>query len=192
VALTEIDRDLLTRCLSNEAAGWRDFVDRFYGLFTHVATHTSHSRSVRLSSADIDDLCAEVFLTILADQFAVLRAFEGRCSLATYLTVIARRVIVREISQRRMAEALGHVTAHQSSVSRANGENPDVQRVDDRDQVQRMLRGLGEREARVVREYHLEGRSYSEISARVGIPENTIGPTLTRARAELRERELAN
>lgn len=192
MALTEIDRDLLTRCLANEAAGWRDFVDRFYGLFTHVATHTAHSRSVRLSSADIDDLCAEVFLSILADQFAVLRAFEGRCSLATYLTVIARRVIVREISQRRMAEALGHVTAHQSSVSRANGENPDVQRVDDRDQVQRMLRGLGEREARVVREYHLEGRSYSEISARVGIPENTIGPTLTRARAELRERELAN
>lgn len=192
MALTDIDRDLLTRCLANEASGWRDFVDRFYGLFTHVATHTAHSRSVRLSSADIDDLCAEVFLTILADGFAVLRSFEGRCSLATYLTVIARRVMVREVSQRRMAEAIGHVTAHQSSVSRTNGDDPDVQRVDDRDQVQRMLRGLGERDARVVREYHLEGRSYSEISARVGIPENTIGPTLTRARAELRERELAN
>lgn len=191
VALTDIDRDLLTRCLANEAAGWRDFVDRFYGLFTHVVNHTSHSRSVRLSSADIDDLCAEVFLTVLANDFAVLRAFEGRCSLATYLTVIARRIVVREISQRRMAEALGHVTAHQSSISRVTGDNPDVQRVDDRDQVQRMLRGLGEREARVIREYHLEGRSYSEISARIGVPENSIGPTLARARAEMRDRELA-
>ena len=38
--------------------------------------------------------CAEVFLALLDRDYAVLRAFRGDSSLATYLTVVARRVIV--------------------------------------------------------------------------------------------------
>jgi RNA polymerase sigma-70 factor, ECF subfamily len=45
-------------------------------------------------------------------------------------------------------------------------------------------------EARIVRQYHIEGRTYREISAGLGVPENSIGPTLTRARARLRSREV--
>jgi RNA polymerase sigma-70 factor, ECF subfamily len=39
-----------------------------------------------------------------------------------------------------------------------------------------------------VRLYHLEGKSYHEISRVVGVPENSIGPLLTRVRARLRRR----
>ena len=35
------------------------------------------------------------YVAVIADDFAVLRRFRRNCSLATYLTVIARRVIVR-------------------------------------------------------------------------------------------------
>ncbi len=38
--------------------------------------------------------------------------------------------------------------------------------------------------------FHLEGRSYREISAILGIPENTIGPTLTRASERLRAKKV--
>jgi len=41
VALTEIDRNLLKRCLAEEPGAWKDFVDRFMGLFVHVVTHTA-------------------------------------------------------------------------------------------------------------------------------------------------------
>ena len=113
MALTEIDRNLLKRCLAEEPGAWKDFVDRFIGLFIHVIGHVGDSRSVKLSSDDIDDLCAEVFVSLLADDFAILRRFRGQSSLATYLTVIARRIVVKEVSRRRQAEALGHVNAHQ-------------------------------------------------------------------------------
>ncbi len=93
MALTEIDRTLLKRCLAEEPGAWKDFVDRFIGLFIHVINHVGHSRSVRLTSDDVDDLCAEVFVALLADDFAILRRFRGKSSLATYLTVIARRVV---------------------------------------------------------------------------------------------------
>ena len=111
-------------------------MDRFIGLFVHVVNHTAHARSVRLSSDDIDDLCAEVFLTLLADDFAVLRRFRGRCSLATYLAVIARRVVVREIARRRKAEALGHVPAHKASLDRAGSGPAHERRIDDEDEIQ--------------------------------------------------------
>jgi len=37
-----------------------------------------------------------------------------------------------------------------------------------------------------VRLYHLEGKSYREISSEVGIAENSVGPTLFRAREKMR------
>jgi RNA polymerase sigma-70 factor (ECF subfamily) len=187
VALTEIDRNLLKRCLAEEPGAWKDFVDRFIGLFIHVINHVGHSRSVRLSSDDVDDLCADAFVALLADDFAILRRFRGKSSLATYLTVIARRIVVREVSRRRMAEALGHVNAHQSSIEQAHASaSQDVQRIESAEQVEQMLQRLPERDADIVRQFHLEGRSYGEISSRLGIPENTIGPTLSRARETLR------
>jgi RNA polymerase sigma-70 factor, ECF subfamily len=45
-------------------------------------------------------------------------------------------------------------------------------------------------EAKIVRQYHIEGRSYREISAGLGVPENSIGPALSRARSKLRGREV--
>jgi RNA polymerase sigma-70 factor (ECF subfamily) len=190
VALTEIDRELLNRCLSGDPASWKDMVDRFLGLFIHVVNHTAHARSVRVTPEDIDDLCAEVFLALLDRDYAVLRAFRGDCSLATYLTVVARRVIVREMARRRMAEALGHVNAHQSTIDMSADERREVQRVDNRDEVQRMLAGLPDMEAKIVSQYHIEGRSYREISSGLGVPENSIGPALSRARARLRGSEV--
>ena len=190
MALTEIDRELLNRCLSGEPASWKDLVDRFLGLFIHVVNHTAHARSVRLTPEDIDDLCAEVFLALLDRDYAVLRAFRGDCSLATYLTVVARRVIVREMARLRMAEALGHVNAHQSTIDMSANERREVQRIDDHDEVQKMLAGLPDMEAKIVSQYHIEGRSYREISSGLGVPENSIGPALSRARARLRGSEV--
>jgi RNA polymerase sigma-70 factor, ECF subfamily len=37
-----------------------------------------------------------------------------------------------------------------------------------------------------VQMYHLEGKSYHEISLVVGMPENSIGPILSRARSKMR------
>src|SRR5258707_14729741 len=136
-----MDRELLNRCPAAEPASWQDLVDRFLGLFIHVVHHTAHARSVRLNPEDVDDLCAEVFLALLDRNYAVLRAFRGECSLATYLTVVARRVIVREMARRRMAEALGHVNAHQATMDIAGSEHREVQRIDDREEVQRMRAG---------------------------------------------------
>lgn len=210
MALSEIDRNLLERCLAQQPKAWEDFVDRFMGLVVHVITHSAQSRSVRLTVQDREDLCAEVFLAIIRDDFAVLRHFRGQSSLATYLTVIARRVVVRELlrlqahattspNNRAAGRGPNGSVAHGDSVGHAlaggngapaassDGKSNAEQRVDDRDQVERLLRQLDGHEATIVRMYHIEGKSYQEISLATGVAENSVGPTLSRARQKLRQ-----
>ena len=65
--------------------------------------------------------------------------------------------------------------------------HPSVEeRLGDQEEVERLLGGLQGTEAQVVRMYHLEGKSYHEISLAVGMPENSIGPILSRARNKMR------
>jgi len=189
VALHEVDRKLLQRCLSREPHAWEAFVDRFLGLVLHVVRHSAKSRSMRLGKEDEEDLVAEFFVSLLRDDFAVLRRFRMECSLATYLTVVARRVVVRELLKRSFKPQAGdrpgpHVAF--ADASPASLESPE-RRMSNREEVERLMRRLTGPEADVVRLYHLEGKTYREISSAVGIPENSIGPTLSRARAKMRQ-----
>lgn len=184
MALTDIDRRILNQCLSRAPGAWEDFVDRFIGVIVHVVRHTAHARSVPLTPDDTDDLCAEVFVALLNNDFAVLRNFRGESSLSTYLTVVARRVAVKEISRRRKAEAMGHVAAHQSSLGTDNGRS-HVDSIEEAEEIRQLLKQLPPQEARIVELFYLEGRSYQAISAELGIPQNSIGPTLTRAREQM-------
>ena len=99
VALTAVDRALLQRCLNHQPGAWNDFVDRFLGVIYHVISHSAHLRSAPLHAEDTEDLAAEILLQIVANDYAVLRQFHGNSSLATYLTVIARRICVHELAR---------------------------------------------------------------------------------------------
>lgn len=186
MAFTEIDRRLLRQCLARVPGAWEAFVDRFIGMFIHVINHTARSRSVPLSREDLDDLCSEIFVALLDQDFAVLKAFRGESSLATYLTVIARRVAVHAIVRKRRSEAMGHVDAHQSSIDSTGSRSPAAERIDNADEVQAILKELEHPERDVFRLFHLEGRSYRQISSELGLPENSIGPMLSRSREKLR------
>ena len=182
MALSDIDRELLQRCLDRQPNAWNDFVDRFTGLVLHVINHSAQCRSIVLSAADREDLAADVMYTLVKDDFAVLRRFRGKSSLATYLTVVARRVVVRGLVKGRTATSLG-------SVAESNlADDPEVERrITQQDQVRKMLEQLDQDDAQVVRMYHLEGKSYQEISQTTGLPAGSVGPVLSRARDKMRQ-----
>lgn len=214
MALSEFDSKLLDGCLQHQPRCWENFVDRFLGLVIHVIDHSAQSRSVRLTPQDREDLAAEIFLNIVQDNFAVLRRFRRQSSLATYLTVVARRVAVRQLIKQRQPSQLVEsgqtddqqrspdTTSHPSDTRRtfilsAPSDNLKFQESDpamapeerliNHEEVERLLDRLDMQAAQIVRMYHLEGKSYREISALVGVPENSIGPTLSRARIKMRQ-----
>lgn len=184
MALSEIDRNLLERCLQRKPRAWEDFVDRFLGLIVHVVDHTTKARNIPLGADERDDLSAEVLLTLVRNDFAVLRHFRGQSSLATYLTVIARRVVVHEVLKRLPSQQ----PLSESVEAEASSEVAEaLQRVEDREEIEQLLQELPPRDAEIVRMYHLEGKSYREISQSTGVAQNTIGPVLSRARTRMRQ-----
>jgi RNA polymerase sigma-70 factor (ECF subfamily) len=182
--VTEDDRRLIEACLAGEGRGWEAFVDRFAGLFAAVAAATGGRGDRSLSHADRDDLVADILLACVANRGAVLRGFAGRSSLATYLTVVARRVAIRRLQRRSVAAATGSPSPAESLP--APSTDAPV-RLDDREQVEALLTRLDRDEAQLVRLHHLEARSYGEISRVTGLPLGSIGPALSRARAKLRQ-----
>ena len=177
------DRRLIQECLQGLPEAWDAFVARFGGLLAFIVDRTAVQRRMSLTPADRDDLLADILLEILHHDAAVLRGFAGRSSLATYLAVVARRVAVRGLA--RMAEK-NHGRRQLVDGHAAVQSNDGQTLVADREEVELMLRGLEETEARLVRLHHLEARSYGEISRLTGMPLGSIGPSLARARQKMK------
>jgi RNA polymerase sigma-70 factor (ECF subfamily) len=184
---TAIDRDLLKRCLARSAGSWNDFVDRYVSLIYHAIQYTGHLRSARIGPEDQEDIAAEVMLKLVADDFRLLREFRGESSLATYLTVIARRICVKELTRRQ--QVIGAINRGESRIPEpeVDGAPAAVKGIERLEEVEALLKRLKGREREIVRLCYLEGRSYEEISTETDVPVNTIGAVLSRARKKLRE-----
>ena len=187
MALTAGDRDLIRRCLHHESGAWNDFVDRFLGLVYHVVQHTADMRSFSLSPEDKEDVAAQVLLRIVENDYAALRLFKGKSSLASYLTVIARRTCASELSSRmQVKEAARPSEQIREALPHARPKPGGLETLEE---VGKLLKKLPNRERAVVRLFYLEGRTYEEISTELNIPVNSIGAILARARKKLRGEE---
>lgn len=187
--LSNLDRKLLTDLLNGQSGAWKLFVDRYTPLILQVIQHTAHAHTLKLNADDIEDLCADTMAELLVRDMAALRTFRGRCSLATFLGVIARRIVVRRLTEHRFSSALGHVTAHRAAVDFASSENSSIRQLENRDQVETLLSRLPAEPKRVAKWLFLDELSYREIAQRLGKPLNSIGPIVTRLRALLTRAE---
>jgi RNA polymerase sigma-70 factor (ECF subfamily) len=159
-------------------------VDRYIGVVYHVIQHSAGMRSVQLRPEEIEDLAADVMATIVDANFKILRRFRGKSSMASYLAVIARRVVVNKLGRRAIYEKRRQNTPVDSEPS---PQPPPEAPVDNEDEVRRLLELLDGQDADLVRAYYLEHKTYAQISSEFGIPENSIGPTLSRLREQLRK-----
>ena len=94
MSIAELDYPLLDDCLRRAPDAWKDFVDRFMGLVLHVIDQTAAVRRIPLTPNERTDLCEAVFRALHYDRFALLKEFDFNTSLATYLTVVCRRLVV--------------------------------------------------------------------------------------------------
>lgn len=181
-ARAALHHELVRACLASAPGAWDDFVGTFAGLLGYVVDRTSLQHRLPLASGERDDVVAEILLELLRNDAAALRAFAGRASLPTYLTVIARRVAVRSLQRARDRHP-----APMGDATQAADAHDEVNALADREAVEVLLETLDATEARLVRLHHLEARSYGEISRLTGIPLGSIGPALSKARQKMRD-----
>ncbi|MFM8891648.1 MAG: RNA polymerase sigma factor, partial [Planctomycetia bacterium] len=139
-----------------------------------------------LSPGDRDDLMADVLLALLHQDAAVLRGFGGRSSLATYLTVVARRIVLPAL-RRVAARADGRQPRADGEAGRRGSESAGVIRRPTQSESAAKHESPDETDpwARLVRLHDVEGRSFGEISRIMGLPLAAIGPSLKVARKKL-------
>ena len=182
-----IDQALIKACLAGDAQAWSTFVGRFGRLIRAVVTKTAQRRGWSITDTDCDDITAEVFAQLLYRNAASLRLFAGRSTLTTYLTVIARRVTVRAmLKQSTRPKTLSQNT---SLPEQADRSVPPQQHIAQQDEIEHYLKHLSSEEQVLLRMHDLEGHSYSEISHATGIPVNSIGPRLSKARKSIRQND---
>jgi RNA polymerase sigma-70 factor, ECF subfamily len=95
-------------------------------------------------------------------------------------------VVVKELLARMATSRLAEGDGAHSAQGIPDPHPTAEQQLVDQEEVQRLLSSLQGAEADIVRMFHLEGKSYQEISVAVGVPENSIGPVLSRARSKMR------
>jgi RNA polymerase sigma-70 factor (ECF subfamily) len=184
----EQDLQLTRRLVAGDAAAWREFVVGYERLvFARVADAAREARA-ELDRAALDDLCAAVFAQLVARDYAALRQFAGRSRLSTWLAVVARRVCLRA-PRRERVQGLAESRAAEEMTVEGGGDDPLAEMVlrEDRDRLAAGWSQLNPRQRAVAELYYHDGLSYREIGDRLGMPVNSIGPTLKRVEERLRD-----
>ena len=184
----EEDRRLATQLIAGEGSAWQTFIVQYGRLIRARAADVAASFGRSHDESAIDDSTAEVFAALLHNNAAALKAYAGRSSLATYVAVIATRSATRQFAARR---SRAESTDFPDAAPESRQSEADPERHIEKQELLALVRDklhlLSEKQRRIVELYHLEDQSYLQVSEAMGIPIGSVGVTLKRAEAKLRE-----
>ncbi len=140
----------------------------------YLANHYS------LSTDDLEDVLQEVRVAFLNGA----TQFRGTCRLRTYLMQIACRKCVDSL-RTRYRRARESYELDERSIE-ADDADP-AKSVPDREDLSEALARLSPRQREVVELYYLNGKSYKEIGADLGIEVGTVAGTKAEALQRLRQ-----
>jgi RNA polymerase sigma-70 factor, ECF subfamily len=169
------DAELLRKANAGDQQAFRALVDR------HARYLTAIARSMSGNDADAEDLVQETFVGALTSKF------RGEAAVRTWLVqiLVRRAAMLRRSKQRRLR-------LHEPAAGRDMDEQPSTGSVvdtsDARIDLTQMLEALSPEHRLVLVLRELEGMSYEEMAASLGVPRGTVESRLFRARAALRER----
>jgi RNA polymerase sigma-70 factor, ECF subfamily len=172
--------DLVRRCLAGAAGAWEDFVRRAKPAVRRGAA--TALRRFRDPDA-LDNVEQQVYVELLRDGGRALRGFQGKSDLEGWVAIVAMRTAFRLLSKEKPTGPLPELLPETSQP--APGESAERREFLDRLDV--ALRRLEPREREILRLSYFDQASYREIAERLGIPVNSVSPTLLRAKERLKE-----
>lgn len=179
------DEDLLARCREGREAAWSTLVRRYQRLVYTVP------RRAGLSEAQ----AADVFQAAFAKLFEHLHRIDDASRVRAWLVTTARRESLRLLEEgRRIVEFAPADGDDEGADPIAQIADPAplpealLDELQQQDRVRRALERLDARSRQLLEWLFLDDQppSYTEIAARLGIAEGSIGPTRARCLAKLR------
>lgn len=179
--------ELLRRCIEGEEAGWNRFVERFAPFLRRTVRETLRIKVPHLARlSTIDDLLQDLFAHFLANDRRVLREYDGRASLQTYLRVTAvSRVLTVLRLQRRFQRSL-----REPPPGFQERETLDPQetllRKESAEELEKALERLSPKERLAWLWIRRDGLDYRRTARLLRLSINSIGPLVHQAQEKLR------
>jgi len=186
VGRNDDDLALVGRCIARDPGAWRAFVDRFAGTIRALARRYLKLAGQMPDDGELDDILQEVFLALTRRNHRLLKNYDPTYTVKTYLGVITRTEVHRILRKKRPS-VFGDSADLQAAPDPAD-LGAEAERSERIDVLTRALEDLPERDRELIRLRYLRELDYKGISARLGIPETSIGQLLFRAKDRLRER----
>jgi len=186
------ERRLIAALVARDRNAWSEFLERFQGLVYARVARTALEFNRHLDRSAIEDIRAEIFAALVENDFASLRRFEGRSSLATWLAIIARRSCLRWMQKKNQRQEQANQRIDnlpQEDIAAGGAENILAALIQTEDglRLRIMLGRLNDGDQSVLQMFFMDGLSYAQISRDLGISINSVGPKLQRAQKRLRQ-----
>ncbi|MBI4563683.1 MAG: sigma-70 family RNA polymerase sigma factor [Planctomycetes bacterium] len=190
---SEVERDLVRRCIGGDAEAWR-FLIRQYGALIAHAARTTLQRVLKMADPNqVEDVTQAIWTSLCEDGCRRLRSFEGQSALSTWLTVLSTRRTLDYIRTEMRKGYLKHVRletedADLMSELRDPAEPTERFTQEDLSLLYEAMDRLPANERIILKMYYLDGLSYRTIAAILHVAPNTVSSYLFRAREHLKQR----
>lgn len=171
------DADLLRSVLRNEAIAWNEFVRRYRSLVYRCITKVIGRYDSVLSSADADEVYADVMITLVRDDMRKLRLYDARrgTKLSSWIGMIATNVAydyLRGTARRPILDRIDGVP----DIENEDAESPldGILSVERRARLNQMLADYSDKDRAFVSLYYAQGLDAEEVAEEMKISVKTV------------------
>lgn len=171
------DADLLRSVLRNEAIAWNEFVRRYRSLVYRCITKVIGRYDSVLSSADADEVFADVMITLVRDDMRKLRLYDARrgTKLSSWIGMIATNVAydyLRGTARRPILDRIDGVP----DIENEDAESPldGILSVERRARLNQMLADYSDKDRAFVSLYYAQGLDAEEVAEEMKISVKTV------------------
>jgi RNA polymerase sigma factor (sigma-70 family) len=177
------DLDLVRRLLARDEKAWMQFVSQYRRLLLQRICAVAGELNIASPSADmVEEVCAEIFSTLIGRDMCSLRQFKGNSRLSTWLAVVARRTAMKMLGRARRQPRQPD-TAELDMLSADDVSTA----IDENQQLDRALQQLSGADQRLLHLFYHRHFTYEQLAAEFAVTVNAVGPKLDRARRRLKK-----
>jgi RNA polymerase sigma factor (sigma-70 family) len=167
------ERAFVQALIARDPAAWRRFADELGPILHRAACAMLRRESPGWARQEAQELVQSVVALLLEKDAALLRSFQGRCRLSTWLIGITRQRLLSHLRrERRPLPPARDVVSEPDDVLDAE---------EARERLGRAMKSLSPRD-RLLLTLFSEETPQAEIAGILGIAVNSVSPLLQRAR----------
>jgi RNA polymerase sigma-70 factor (ECF subfamily) len=176
------DLGVVGRLVAGDAAAWDRFLREFGPVLVRAAASVLGRAAGERGRRDAEEVAQKVVALLVDHDARLLRSFQGRSTLSTWLVGIVRRQAFLHLRAQRIAEAKAPDPAPPPPTP------PELAEIAESEaELRAALDALAPRERLLLTLHYFDAAPHARIARLLGVSLNSVSPLLDRARERLRE-----